>query len=250
MPYHFVTQRPNYADFSSGQVFYSQPGRPAFPVRLASEIFQRCLAIREANQLTTPVVLYDPCCGSAYHLCALAYLHWQSISEIIASDIDEEAVQLARRNLNLLSLAGLDRRTDEIFSLLQQYQKESHQIALESARTLRQQVVEAQSQIETQIFQANGLSGETLQRHLLGQPIDVVFADVPYGQHSQWQGVAASDNPVGLMLEALLGVLSPTSLVAIAADKAQKISHNGYRRVEHFKIGKRVVAILRPYKLR
>ena len=43
MEYKFASERTNYTDLASGNVFYSLPGHPAFPVRLASEIYQRCL---------------------------------------------------------------------------------------------------------------------------------------------------------------------------------------------------------------
>ena len=48
MQYLYATERPDYSDLASGRVFYSLPGHPAFPIRLASEIFQRCLAFRRA----------------------------------------------------------------------------------------------------------------------------------------------------------------------------------------------------------
>ncbi len=48
MPYQFAVDRPNYSDLASGRVLYSVPGHHAFPVRLASEIFQRCLAYLRA----------------------------------------------------------------------------------------------------------------------------------------------------------------------------------------------------------
>jgi len=41
-------------------------------------------------------------------------------------------------------------------------------------------------------------------------------------------------------------VLSGSSIVAIASDKGQKVSHDHYQRVEQFQIGKRRVVILRP----
>jgi len=60
MEYKFATDRANYADLASGHVFYSLPGHPAFPVRLASEIYQRCLALR--GQGPSPCTIFDPCC--------------------------------------------------------------------------------------------------------------------------------------------------------------------------------------------
>src|SRR5512141_1169917 len=115
MQYQYVKEQLDYSDLASGRVFHSLSGHPAFPVRLASEIFQRCLARRETIYNTsTRCVLYDPCCGAAYHLSVLAYLHREFIQEVIGSDVDEKAVALAKRNLDLVSVAGLDRRIAEI----------------------------------------------------------------------------------------------------------------------------------------
>ena len=48
------------------------------------------------------------------------------------------------------------------------------------------------------------------------------------------------------MLDSLLGVLSESSIVAIVSDKGQKVSHEGYQRLERFQVGKRRVIILKP----
>src|SRR6188768_151923 len=85
MLYRFAQERVDYSDFASGRVFRSLPGRTAFPVRLADELFQRCLSLRPPDQRATPVTLYDPCCGGATLLCTLAILHWASIRQIVAS---------------------------------------------------------------------------------------------------------------------------------------------------------------------
>jgi 23S rRNA (guanine2535-N1)-methyltransferase len=121
MPYQFVTERQDYSDYASGRVFYNAPGQPAFPVRLASEIFQRCLAIRHRAGLAGPVRLYDPCCGSAYHLTALAHLHWYRIDTIFESDIDAGVLEVAQRNLSLLTVDGLEKRREEIGEMMQRY---------------------------------------------------------------------------------------------------------------------------------
>src|SRR5512140_2505380 len=118
MQYQYVKERLDYSDLASGRVFHSLPGHPAFPVRLASEIFQRCMAHRKAiYNDSTRCVLYDPCCGAAYHLSVVAYLHRKDIQEIISSDIDEQAVALAKRNLELVNAAGLENRISEITDL-------------------------------------------------------------------------------------------------------------------------------------
>ena len=81
MPYLFATQDLDYSDYSSGRVLYSQPGAPAFPVRLASEIFQRARHILGADRpgAERRLALFDPVCGGAYHLTTLGFLHGEWI---------------------------------------------------------------------------------------------------------------------------------------------------------------------------
>jgi 16S rRNA G966 N2-methylase RsmD len=241
------TKEQDYSDFSSGRVLYSLPGHPAFPVRLASEIFQRCLAHRETEYgVSTPCTLYDPCCGAAYHLSVLAYLHGESIREIIASDIDTKAVEMAGRNLGLLSEAGLDRRIGELSSLFEKYGKESHREALRSAWTLKKRLssLRATHRLSTRVFPANAMDSTALRNQIEPRSVDIVFTDVPYGWHSQWR--EAQSDPLGSMLESLLGLLSPSSILAIVSDKQQRPSHAGYQRLEKFHAGKRRVLLLRP----
>lgn len=245
MPYQFATERPDYSDLASGRVFYSFAGHPAFPVRLASEILQRCLALRKRAGLDAPVVLYDPCCGTGYLLAVLAYLHPENLRQVIASDFDEQAVDLARRNLELLTPPGMQRRLNEIQEMIRLYGKSSHQEALHSAQVLQARVVTLPS-LALQTFHANALDGAALVRNLPGQAVDLVVTDVPYGQHSQWQGLTLDTNPLQSLLSALTGVLAPGGVVAIASDKQQKIPRDGYRRVDHFQIGKRKIEILQP----
>ena len=250
MRYQFATERPDYSDLASGRVLYSLPGHPAFPIRLADEILQRCMAIQAANRVTRPYVLYDPFCGAAYHLSVLVCLHWRSLRKVIGSDIDPNAVTAAKRNLGLLTIEGLDRRIGEISQMLRLYGKESHRVALESANRLRNRMISlAQTHpIETCVFQANALDSQALSKHLMDIRPDIVFVDVPYGLHSTWQTLGLSGEPVSSlwrMLEALLGVLSPTSILAVASDKRQKASHEGYQRMENFQVGKRRVVLMK-----
>ena len=249
MPYLFATQQRDYSDLASGKVLYSLPGYPAFPIRMACEIFQRCLARRAASQLTAPCVVYDPCCGAGYLLSVVALLNWEAIQTVIASDIDGQAVALAERNLDLLTLKGLERRGDEIAAMLKMYGKASHQEALGSLARLRRWIAPRVQDhpIHTQTFQADVTDSAALAAHLKDTPVDIVLTDIPYGQQSQWRSVTpqpGSPDPLWSMLEALHGVLSPHGLVAVTADKHQKVAHEAYRRVEHFQIGKRRVVIL------
>ncbi len=246
MPYRYAIDRPDYSDLSSGRVFHSLPGHPAFPIRLASEIFQRCLADRRAAGSSGPVSLYDPCCGGGYLLSVLLYLHGESIGAVAASDVDPTAVEIARRNLELLAMDGLDRRIKALAADYSNYGKDSHREALESARRMREQIGRM-SPLPTRVFQADAGIPADLQRGLNGATADIVITDIPYGQHSAWQGTLHDEShPVWNLLDALRAVLSQAGLVAVASDKAQKISHEGYRRIERFSIGKRQVVIVRP----
>ncbi len=251
MPYEFATQNQDYSDYASGRVLYSLPGLPAFPVRLASEVFLRGMQqVRKLKQLAPGqrLALYDPTCGGAYHLAALGMLHGADIAAIFASDVDERAVALAQRNLGLLSPGGLERREQEIRAMLAEYGKESHADALRSIAALRERI-QGVPPIHTRVFLANALNRAALKEALRGETIDLVISDIPYGQLSAWQmpeePPGSTQSPLWHMLDALLGVLPEESIAAITADKSQKITHPGYRRVEHFQIGKRQVSFLK-----
>ena len=187
MPYQFARERLNYAAFASGQVLHSLPGRPAFPARLASEIYQRSVALLPASA-GPPYVLYDPCCGGAQLLTTLAYLHGETIAALIGSDIDADAVHLAARNLALVTLPGLDMRSTALAALAAQYGKPAHREALAHTVELRERLVELTQQrtITASVFQADALNAASVQAGLAGATVDLVIADVPYGQQTAW----------------------------------------------------------------
>src|SRR6266536_3287134 len=188
MPYRFARERLDASDFASGRVFHSLPGRIGFPVRLADELFQRCLAIRTAQGQHEPAVLYDPCCGGATLLCTLAYHHWPALREVIASDADPDAVALAARNLALLTPAGLAERRAAIEARYQEYGKTSHADALASADRLAGRLAQhLQSHaVPTRHFVADALDAASLLAQIGPGAVDLVITDVPYGQHSAW----------------------------------------------------------------
>jgi hypothetical protein len=250
MPYRFALQDQDYSDLSSGRVLYSLPGAPAFPLRLASEILQRawCILGLAAPGPTRRLALFDPTCGGAYHLTALGFLHGEWIESITASDINPGTLALAQRNLELLSTSGIERRIQEIERMRDEFGKRSHQEALRSAFSLHQKLLQSGREITTRTFLADAFDSGALARGLSGTSIDLVISDVPYGRLTAWSSSDgnANNQPLQRMLEALLPLLSPQSLVAIAADKSQKVAAPGYRRAARFGIGKREITFLLP----
>lgn len=247
MPYQYATTRHDYSDYASGRVFYGLSGQPAFPIRLASEMLQRCLTVQRAQGTTGPYVLYDPLCGNGYLLSTLAYMHWADIAQVIGSDVDLKALSLAERNLGLLMVEGIDRRMAEIGRMIEQYGKASHRSALASAKRLKERLLALlpDHTISTRAFQADGTDGQALAWGLGETAVDIVLTDVPYGRDSAWQvAPGVPTPPLRQMLEALSAVIDPRTVVAIAADKAQKIAHPRYRRVDRFRVGKRQIALL------
>ncbi len=248
MPYKYALDRPDYSDLASGKVLLSAPGHPAFPIRMASEVFQRCLAIRERNGLTGRVALYDPCCGAAYHLAVLGFLHRAFIRSITASDIDPAVIPLAEKNLGLLSAPGIERRREELAAMHREFGKPSHAEAVAAAERLRSGIPapSGSESIEVRVFVADALAKSGSARPSPAAPADIVFTDVPYGRHSQWTESAECPNPMERLLENLLPALHPDGLVAVVSDKQQKASPGRYDRIEKFQIGKRMAVIWKP----
>lgn len=83
MVYRYAVTRENYADFSGG-VLHSAPGFPQFPVRLASEMFQRAIALVPSSTAQ----VWDPCCGSGHLLTALAFQHRRDITSVLGTDVE------------------------------------------------------------------------------------------------------------------------------------------------------------------
>lgn len=92
MKYKYIEKKENYEYLSSGRVLYSLPGQSAFPVRLSSEIIQRCFALLEARGNKGPYTIYDPCCGGGYLLTTLGFLYHNYFKKIYASDINPQAI--------------------------------------------------------------------------------------------------------------------------------------------------------------
>ncbi|NLX62814.1 MAG: hypothetical protein GXZ06_10025 [Tissierellia bacterium] len=143
----------NYEDFSSGRVLYHIGGMTNFPVRLAQEIYGRCLQYLPKRE---DICLYDCCCGGGYLLTVLGFLNQDTIGSILGSDINEDLINVARKNLSLLSKEGMNNRIIELEEMIEKYKKESHIEAKDSAIRLKKMI---KKNIEFKIFHADVLKG-------------------------------------------------------------------------------------------
>ena len=249
MTYRFALGRHAHADLAAGAVLYSAPGQPAFPVRLTSEIFQRCEAHLTRLGREGPYGVYDPCCGSGYLLTTLGLLHRPAVARIVASDADADSISIAQRNLSLLAPNGMDTRIDQLDELHRQFGKASHELALASARRLRDSLAPDREPPITRTFVADALRGAELRAHIEPGTIDMVITDVPYGLQTTWHdapGTSGRPSPEWQLLDALRMIVVPHTIVAITTSKRQKLAHDAFRRVEQLQIGKRRTQLFMP----
>ena len=242
MEYHFAPKDSVYEHLASGRVLYNQPGATAFPVRLASELFQRCCAYLEKQFNPGPYRIYDPCCGGAFQLTALGFLHGESIQGIYASDIDDTVLALAEKNLHLLTPTGLEHRIEQLKMYIAQYNKDSHREALESALWMESMLKSRGFQPSIECFPWEITKRETSLNP--AQSLDMVITDLPYGALVQWHGEADEENASEHLLEGILPLLKNQGIAAVISGKRVVLKHPSYRKMEGFKIGKRHILIL------
>ena len=237
MTYRHATVRENHQDLASGVVLYSASGFPAFPVRLASEMFQRALELRGKETVT----VWDPCCGSGYLLTVIALLHRRRINAVVASDIAPEALRLARQNLGLLSRNGLAVRADHLDELAVRWDKPSYAAAAQAARRLRRKLSADGDDIPSAVGHADVFDPDARET-LGGYRPDIVITDVPYGEQTSWCGPDAKTGITG-MVRTLASVLAEDTVIAVAVRGRKVPLDDGLRPHASFKIGTRSVAL-------
>ncbi|GAA0731045.1 rRNA methyltransferase [Dactylosporangium roseum] len=242
MSYRHVVVKSDYTDLASGSVLHSAPGFPAFPVRLASEIFSRAMVLRGGDD---PAVVWDPCCGGGYLLSVLGLLHRGAIASLVASDIDPAALQLARENLGLLDPAALDDRARALEEQAERFGKPSYLEAAAAARRLGTALAAQGGPLTAIVRRADVFDRAGLEAVVDGAAPDIVIADVPYGEQTTWSG-SAGDAGVPEMLTTVASVLTSGAVLAVSA-RGRKVPLGGVcRPVESFRVGTRAVALLRP----
>ncbi|MFC4013694.1 rRNA methyltransferase [Nonomuraea purpurea] len=239
MVYLYETARVDYSDLASGSVLHSAPGMPAFPVRLATEIFQRALALRGGAD---PAVVWDPCCGSGYLLTVLALLHRPRVKTLLASDLSEDVLGTARANLNLLTETGLRDRAAELADRAERFGKPGYALAAEAAERLARRLAASGGPVPHHVLRpADVFDPAQLAAAIDGDEPDIVLTDPPYDEQTSWQG-SHQDKNLPAMMAALGEVLPPHTVVAVAVRGRRVPAGAGVRPRQSLRIGTRAVA--------
>ncbi|WP_017614029.1 rRNA methyltransferase [Nocardiopsis salina] len=238
MAYRYATERTDHSALASGQVLRSAPGFPGFPVRLASELLQRAL-VHTTDHGERPVRLWDPCGGSGYLATVLGLLHRDRLSHVRVSDIDEDAVSLAARNLELLTAEGLAAREEELRRSARDFGRVEFVERGEAARDLAAGLASQGGDLPHEVRAADVFT--------LTDPVaaDVVVTDIPYGEMTSWGGSAPEEDPVGAMLRSLGRVLPRHAVVVVTAKTRRIALPEGVRALERVKVGTRAGALVR-----
>lgn len=227
---YLYCQKDNFKDFASGQVLYGGGGIPNFPVRLLIELY-----CRAKNYLpkSKDIVIYDPCCGGGYALTVLGFFYNREIEKMYGSDIDQNMISYANKNVGLLTDIGINKRKEEIQQLYNKYGKDSHKEALHSCDRLKNMF---SRDVSAEIFKAD------CTKVLPHISPDIIITDVPYGSLVEWN----NGEPISLdfMLEQLWMISHQNTILAICMNKKQKINCSKWKRLERQNIGKRKFEIL------
>jgi 23S rRNA (guanine2535-N1)-methyltransferase len=229
MIYRFA-EKNSFQYLAAGSVIKSYKGNTNFPVRLGHEIFNRCLQYIDNKEKVT---VYDPMCGSGYLLTTVGLLNFNKISKIYGSDINDEVINVARKNLRLLTKEGIKEREFEIQYLLDNYNRESFKIGLQQFKAFNDIV---NKDLDFELFKRD-LFEESIKFDI---KTDIIIMDLPYNNLVQYQG----DYSKNKLEEQIVSLTRKNTIVAIIRNKEQKLSINSdLQRLEKIKIGKRVIEI-------
>jgi len=228
-----MTTAADHSDLAGGFVLRSAPGHPAFPVRLAEELFLRAAA----HLPDRPLTLWDPCCGSGHLATVLGLLHRPRLARVICSDANPDAVALAERNLALLTAAGLAEREAELRSRAAEFGKPGYATAADAAHRLAVRM--------TADLPSTASVGDAFDPAPC--PADLVLTDVPYGEQTSWLG-AAPEQPIAALARALCRVLPGHAVVVLCA-RARKVDV-GAPALERVRLGTRAAFLGRVADLR
>ncbi|WP_127572472.1 rRNA methyltransferase [Georgenia faecalis] len=218
----------HYGDFASGDVLYSAPGHPGFPVRLTLELFERARLLTGRSR----VGVWDPMCGAGGIVTTLGLARGEAITQILATDISGDATTLAAKNLELLTDEGLRRR-----ARLLAKRSDARAEVVERLRERRR----GASPITTHVSVLDVTRTIDVGLLPLGG-IDIVIADLPYGGQTAWS--SGAQHPPLQMLQHLRAHLSRHSVIVLCSNRRMDFAElPGSLRT--FKHGKRIIKFYR-----
>ena len=227
MEYKYAENR-DYSFLASGNVLKHFSGMPCFPVRLGIELFER--AYRRIGR--EKITVYDPCCGSGYSLAVLGMTEQDKIRALYASDVDGDCLEAAECNLSMTSPEGLRASAEKLL----------RGGTLTGAR--RDQLTESADRILPYLFAPPDY---TVFRHdillsapEIGEPVDYVFADVPYGMLTDWKSDGGVTDPLRAFAENTADVLSDGGVLVVCGMKDLRIGSEKLKRIGRFSVGKRL----------
>lgn len=222
-------------------VLASAPGRPTLPVRLTVELFGRARAHLDRR---TGITVWDPCCGAGVTLSVLGLLVG-GITALVGTDVDPGPLDLARRNLGLLSSGGLSARAAELDALAVRHRKPAYAEAAGQARSLV-----PVGRPTWSVGPADALDRDRTRAALGDRAPDVVLADLPHDRQTSWASAddGAPTGP-GAFLTAVGSVLDPGAVV-VAVGRGRTVPvPPGVRPLERLRVGHRAAVLLRTEHL-
>lgn len=210
----------DHVDLAPGHMLAAAPGQATLPLRFASELLQRAVALYDRR---TPYLLLTPGCGDAATVTALGFLHGDRMAHIIALEQDPPLCTLARRNLSLLTGVGLSNR-----------QREVAEPAVGVARRLAQR----QRALTFELHCAPARDRYRVQRALGARRADVALCIIP----TTWRDATGK---IDQLLSAIYPVLSPQAIVILAGEVRPTPSHDGYFAADRLRLGRYAADLLR-----
>lgn len=242
MEYRYAP-RDDHRDLASGAVLRSRPGMPAFPVRLARELFGR--ARSHLADPGAPLALWDPCCGSAQLLVALGLSERAHLRQVVGSDVDPEMLDLARTNGRLLTVAGLAARERELRAEHERHGRPAHREAAEAARRLADGLACAGGDLPFAVHRADALDRVAVGEMVAHVRPDLVLADLPHGRMVSWSDTDDDVEAIGRLAATLGAALADDAVVVLVARSRRAPLPPGTRALERLRTGHRSAAIVR-----
>lgn len=228
MAYKYILESNSLEYMSPWLAVHQLPWNPNFPIKITYDLFNRCLKYISKSK---GLVVYDPCCWSWYLLLSLWVFFPDKVWWLYWSDINNKSLEIAAKNLSLLSRQWQSSRKLEI----EQWNKKNKVDSIHALEKIQTQLWKNSTKYE--IFFRDILSWKTSRQ----VSPDLILADVPYNNMTSWEWT----NPINILLSVLEENLKTWTIIAIIHNLPKKVIHDKYNKLEAYKIWKRKIVILK-----